>query len=91
MPLLINGHAFEGGIRLRVRDRQNRMDLTRNKADLHRDSGRDRLVNRTIIYRADHYDEAIVEPETCAVVRVVNEPLSEHQGRGSAKPKKSDK
>jgi DNA-directed RNA polymerase subunit RPC12/RpoP len=57
--------------------------------DLHRDSGRwmklTRRVDRT--REPAWYSERIVDPETDEVLREVDEPLSEHQGRGSSRPK----
>lgn len=88
MPLIINGRAFEGGIRVRVRGRRDRLDLIRNKREVYRKTGREHVVNRSIVRRADHYDEVIIDAETGEVVRLANEPLSEHQGRGDAKYKK---
>ena len=42
-------------------------------------------MERTIDRRNDHYRERIVDSEG-NVVRDVDEPLSEHRGRGDAKP-----
>lgn len=43
----------------------------------------DRIVDR----EADRYYELVVDTETGEVLRYVDEPLSAHQGRGSAKPR----
>jgi hypothetical protein len=46
-------------------------------------AGLDRVIDRD----NDYYLERIVDPETGEVIRECEEKLSEHQGRGSAKPK----
>jgi hypothetical protein len=52
--------------------------------DLHRDSGTMRSINRTVDRKNDRYEELITELDG-TVVRDVAEPLSEHQGHGSAR------
>lgn len=42
-------------------------------------------LRRLIDRRRNRYVERIADPETGEVVRDVDEPLSEHRGRGSAK------
>ena len=42
----------------------------------------ERIIDR----QNDRYYERIVDPETGEVLREIDEPLSEHIGRGSAKP-----
>lgn len=54
--------------------------------DLHRKTGRWNERHRVIDRDADLYEEKIADPETGEVLRDVREPLSEHQGHGSAKP-----
>jgi hypothetical protein len=56
--------------------------------DFHRDTGTFNDLERIIDRRNDRYHERIVDKETGAVIREVNEPLSDHVGRGLAKPKK---
>lgn len=56
--------------------------------DLHRDSGKWMDKVRLIDRREDNYLEVITDPETGEKVRDCHELLSEHQGHGSAKPKK---
>jgi hypothetical protein len=53
--------------------------------DLHRASRRWNKLDREIDRENDRYREKIVDPQTGAVIRSVDEPLSEHQGHGSAK------
>ena len=53
--------------------------------DLHRATGRWNKLDRYIDHENDRYRERIVDPETGAVIQSVDEPLSEHQGHGSAK------
>jgi len=45
----------------------------------------DRIIDRD----GDLYHERVVDVETGEVVRDVTEPLSDHRGRGSAKPEKA--
>jgi predicted nucleic acid-binding Zn-ribbon protein len=53
--------------------------------DLHRATGRWNKLDRSIDRENDRYRERIVDPQTGAVIRSVDEPLSKHQGHGSAK------
>ena len=53
--------------------------------DFHRQSGRWNKIERVIDHRNDWYDEVIIDPSTGSVIREVHEPLSKHQGHGSAK------
>jgi hypothetical protein len=62
---------------------------TRTGDDLHRDTGQWRRVTRVIDYENDAYFEHI-EDHDGNVVRHVDEPLSQHRGRGSAKHSKRD-
>jgi hypothetical protein len=52
---------------------------------------RDRWMDlvRVIDRRNDRYRESVVDQVTGEVVREVDEPLSEHTGRGSARQRKS--
>jgi hypothetical protein len=52
--------------------------------DLHRDSGEWRNRTRIVDRKNDRYREHIVSPDG-TVVRDVEEPLSDHLGRGSAR------
>lgn len=54
-------------------------------ADLHRKTGRWNELIREIDRQNDRYREHIVNSETGEVIRSVDEPLTEHRGRGSAK------
>jgi predicted nucleic acid-binding Zn-ribbon protein len=54
--------------------------------DLHRDSATCSKIERVIDRENDRYRERIVDAEG-NIVREVDEPLSEHRGRGSAKPR----
>ena len=47
--------------------------------------GRMVRIRRLIDRRRDWYYERVMDPETRQVLREVEEPLSQHQGRGSAK------
>lgn len=55
--------------------------------DLHRKSGQWNHLTREIDRENDRYKEVILNPTTGEVIRSVDEPLTEHTGRGSAKPK----
>jgi hypothetical protein len=54
--------------------------------DYHRDSGEWRQVSRVVDRDYDRYTERITDAEGNPV-REVDEPLSEHTGRGAAKPR----
>src|SRR5262245_17457228 len=59
-------------------------------ADLHRATGqwmeRDLVIDR----ENDRYVERVVDPNTGEVVHICEEPLSKHQGHGTAKKKSPD-
>jgi phage FluMu protein Com len=55
-------------------------------ADYHRDSGEWRQVSRVVDRDCRWYTERILDAQG-NVVREVSEPLSEHTGRGAAKPR----
>ncbi len=55
--------------------------------DLHRNSGQWNHLTREIDRENDRYKELIINPKTGEVIRNVDEPLTEHTDRGSAKPK----
>ena len=55
--------------------------------DLHRKSGQWNHLTREIDREYNHYREFIVSPTTGEVIRSVDEPLTEHTGRGSARKK----
>lgn len=55
--------------------------------DLHRQSGQWNKLERTIDRENDRYTELITDPVTGNVIRSCDEPLSQHQGRGTAKRK----
>lgn len=48
------------------------------------------FIHRVIDRVQDRYEERIVDVETGQVVRVVDEPLTHHKGRGSAQKKSKD-
>ena len=55
--------------------------------DLHRATGQWNQLTREIDRQNNRYKEVIVNSQTGEVVRHVDEPLTDHRGRGSAKPK----
>lgn len=55
--------------------------------DLHRATGKWNRLERMIDRENDRYKEVIIDLETGRVVRHVEEPLSDHQGHGTAKKK----
>lgn len=63
---------------------------TKSGADLHRATGRWMQRDLVIDRENDRYVERVVDPETGEIVHVCEEPLSEHQGHGTAKKKSSD-
>jgi hypothetical protein len=52
--------------------------------DLHRKSGRWMLLERVIDRAKNWYREVVTDPETGKVIHQCEEPLSEHQGHGTA-------
>jgi len=62
----------------------------RETHSLYRKTNERHFVKRTIDRDNDRYYERIIEVGTGRVIRHVDEPLSEHRGRGSAK-RNSDK
>ena len=58
--------------------------------DLHRKTGHWNKLERDIDRENDQYHERIVEPQTGEVLREVDEPLSQHQKRGSARKSKPE-
>ena len=57
--------------------------------DLHRATGQWNQITREIDRENNLYKEVIVNPQTGEVIRHIEEPLTSHTGRGSAKPKPS--
>ena len=55
--------------------------------DLHRKSGKWNKKERYLNKDSDTYKEVVVDPETGEIVHYCEEPLSQHQGHGDAKPK----
>jgi hypothetical protein len=53
----------------------------------YRATGEHHFIQRTIDRISNRYYERIINTETGEVVRCVDEPLTDHQGRGSAKHK----
>jgi len=58
--------------------------------DLHHKTGKWNKISRTIDRKMDLYEEVITDPETGQIIHKCEEPLSKHQGHGSAKHKKQD-
>lgn len=56
--------------------------------DLHRKSNKWMKLRRTIDRENDKYHEIVTDPSTGKIIHECKEPLSKHQGHGSAKPKK---
>jgi hypothetical protein len=54
--------------------------------ELHHDTQRWTVISRRIDRDNDWYDEVISDAETVEVLHECHEPLSEHQGHGSARP-----
>ena len=73
----------------KARSQGKRKPYTEGKAGdaLHRDTGRWVKLQRIIDRAKDWYTELVTDPETGKVVHRCEEPLSEHQGHGSAKRK----
>lgn len=81
--------SFHEQVRLVKRDQEPGRpaeELTQGD-DLNRDSGKWYDLTRHIDRRNNRYKERIVDPETGDVIREVDEPLSDHRGRGNAKRK----
>ena len=64
---------------------------SKSGANLHRAT--DRWMQRDLVVdrESDRYIERVVDPDTGKIVHVCEEPLSKHQGHGTAKKKSSDK
>ena len=58
--------------------------------DLHRATGQWNKLTREIDRENNLYKEVITNPESGDVLRHCEEPLTDHFGRGSAKPKSSE-
>ncbi len=58
--------------------------------DLHRKTGRWMKLQRIIDRENDRYYERVTDPRSGNVVHECDEPLSEHKGHGSARPKRQD-
>ncbi len=56
--------------------------------DFHRASGKERHLEMVIDREHDRYFKRAVDPETGETVHLLEEPLSEHRGRGSARRKR---
>ena len=79
---------MHGSVRVKARTPGERRPFVEGKYgdDLHRASGTWSRLWRTIDRRRNRYQERIVDADG-AVVRDVDEPLTDHRGRGSAKRK----
>jgi hypothetical protein len=55
--------------------------------DLHRKTGKWMKLSRLIDREHNLYREEVKDPSTGGVLHYCEEPLSEHKGHGSAKPK----
>jgi hypothetical protein len=93
------GRAYEdaGAVTVRIRawgrERHTRLGYMRpigegvsGMPSVHRKTGRLSVIDRNIDRLGDRYQERIVDAETGEVIREVDEPLSEHRGRGDARP-----
>lgn len=58
--------------------------------DLHRDTGQWNKLTREIDRENNRYKEVIKNPDNGEILRHCEEPLTDHFGRGSAKPKSRD-
>lgn len=58
--------------------------------DLHRSSGKWNKKERYINKDEDTYKEVVIDPTTGEIIHHCEEPLSQHQGHGDAKPKPED-
>ncbi|MEW5802370.1 MAG: hypothetical protein AB1847_09735 [bacterium] len=56
-------------------------------ADLHKKTGKWMKIDRVIDRENDFYFEKVIDPKTKKIVHCCQEPLSSHQGHGSAKKK----
>jgi DNA-directed RNA polymerase subunit RPC12/RpoP len=61
-----------------------------SRDDLHRKSGKWMLREIVVDRENDKYKEIVTDPATGDVVHHCEEPLSQHQGHGSARKKKDD-
>jgi hypothetical protein len=68
----------------KTRRRKVRVEF-RTGDDFHRKTGQWNKVDRDIDRENDRYREVVVDGKTGKVIRAVDEPLSAHRGRGSAK------
>ena len=59
--------------------------------DLYRKTGQWNKLTQEIDRENDRYRKMIVNPETGEIIRQCDEPLSEHIGRGSDKPKSTER
>ena len=57
--------------------------------DLHRKSGKWMSLERVIDRENDKYKEIVTDPKTGEIIHHCEEPLSQHQGHGSAKKRSS--
>jgi DNA-directed RNA polymerase subunit RPC12/RpoP len=58
--------------------------------DLHRDTGQWNHLSREIDRESNRYRELITNPATGEVLRSVDEPLTDHVGRGSARKNEAE-
>ncbi|MGC4111713.1 MAG: hypothetical protein QM747_15115 [Nocardioides sp.] len=84
-----NDSGLHDEIRSKLRDstknaRQGRKVDQNLGSEYYRKGARWHHVDRRIDYENDWYDEVITDEESREVVRCVHEPLSVHQGRGTA-------
>ncbi len=74
---------------IRLKDRQGAgpkaLRIVKAGDDFHNKSGQWNKLERVIDRRNDWYDEVIIDPSTGSVIQETHEPLSQHQGHGSAK------
>jgi len=82
-------------LRGKVKDQTRRSDEKLRQdfftgADLQHSTGKFVQKDRIIDKDRDHYFERVVDPSTGEVIHHCEEPLSQHWGHGSARPRKSD-
>lgn len=82
--------GFHSGLRYKGRHGESEQPFVEGKAgdDLHRDSDEWNTRDMQIDHENEVYHERIVNPRTGEVIKDVTEPLTQHQGHGSAKNRK---
>ena len=76
------------GFKFRVQGAKKPSTEFKEGSELHRDTGKWRKLRREINRDKNRYYEEIIDEEAGATIRLVDEPLTDHKNRGSAKKKK---